>query len=276
MEYINFRNVMIPKLGFGTYKMGDGNPNDLKVLEYGYNNFGMTLIDTAEMYGDGRSEILVGEFLKNVDRNKIFLIDKILPSNAKKGNFLKTCKESLKRLGTSYIDLYLLHWREDVILQDMVDEMEKLVSLGLIKHWGVSNFDVNDMEDLFKCKNGEKCFANQCLYNIESRGVEFDLIPYCKKCDVLFISYSPIGHNPKLREQIFQEIDTNKIKERTPESMMLQFVIKEGAVAIFKTSSIEHLVSNMKDVFLPLLDKEKEIIDSSFPKPTKKEELKKI
>ena len=240
----------------------------------------MNLIDTAEMYGKGASEKVVGEFLKNKNRSDFFVVNKILPSNAKKGLYLERCKNSLKIMGLDYFDLYLLHWKSNVNLQDMVDNMEKLVELGLIKHWGVSNFDVHEMEELFRCKNGDHCFANQCLYNLLSRGVEYDLIDWCDKHNVLFMAYSPLGNNSIDRNQVTKNKDFINIAEEndmSPESLMLNFVIRyPNVMAIFKTSSIEHLDINMKNVFSTLNQDRLSRIDKIFPPIKKKVPLEKI
>lgn len=283
MKYIILKNERIPKLGFGTWTVGD-NPKDkekeINALNVGYEKFQMNLIDTAEMYGEGASEKVVGEFLKNKNRDDFFIVNKILPSNAKKGLYLERCKNSLEIMGLDYFDLYLLHWKSNVNLQEMVDNMETLVNLGLIKHWGVSNFDVHEMEELFRCKNGNHCFANQCLFNVLARGVEYDLIDWCDKHDVLFMAYSPLGNNSIDRNQVTKNKDFIKIAEdnnMSPESLMLNFVIRYPIVmAVFKTSSINHLENNMKNVFNTLDQQSLSKIDKIFPPVNKKIPLEKI
>lgn len=283
MKYLTLKDTKLCKIGFGTWTIGDdpSKKNDeINVFETGYQKYQMTLIDTAEMYGRGKSEKVIGEFLKGKRREDFFIVDKILPENALKGDYLKSCKRSLEIMGLEYFDLYLLHWKSRVNLQEMVDAMENLVSLGLIKRWGVSNFDVDDMEELFKCRNGNHCFANQCLYNISQRGVEYDLIPWCEKHNVLFMAYSPFGSNKENRDIIvnnpyIQELV--KKKNISYESLMLSFAIRHHIViTMFKTSSITHLEDNMRNAFDELSEEDFILIDKAFPKPKKKEYLEKI
>lgn len=283
MEYTKVRNIKIPKLGFGSWLIGD-NPDEkqreIATFEYGYKNHQMTLIDTAEMYGSGNSEKVVGDYVKGRKRDEFFIVDKILPSNAEKGLYEERCRNSLKIMGLDYFDLYLLHWKSHVNLQEMVDNMEHLKELGLIKEWGVSNFDVPQMEELFKCRNGDKCFANQCLFNLNARGVEFDLIPWCQSHDVLFMAYSPLGNNKIDREKITNNAIFKELAIKngyTPSSLMLAFAIREDkAMAIFKTSSTAHLNENMYNVFKPIDEKLYADINNIFPKTKVKKRLETI
>ena len=283
MEYTKVRNIKIPKLGFGSWLIGDDpdeKQREIATFEYGYKNHQMTLIDTAEMYGEGKSERVVGEFLKGQNRNDFFIVDKILPSNASQGLYEERCRNSLRIMGLDYFDLYLLHWKSNVDLQDMVNNMEHLKEIGLIKEWGVSNFDVDAMEQLFKCHHGNRCFANQCLFNLNARGVEFDLIPWCQSHDVLFMAYSPLGNNKEDRERVtnneqFKALAINN--GYTPASLMLAFAMREDKVmAIFKTSSREHLDENMRNVFKPVDDHLYDEINQVFPKTNKKKRLETI
>ena len=283
MEYTKVRNIKIPKLGFGGWLIGDNldeKQKEIATFEYGYKNHQMTLIDTAEMYGEGKSEKVIGEFLKGKNRSDFFIVNKILPSNASQGLYEERCRHSLRIMGLDYFDLYLLHWKSNVDLQEMVNSMEHLKEIGLIKEWGVSNFDVEAMEQLFKCHHGNRCFANQCLFNLNARGVEFDLIPWCQSHDVLFMAYSPLGNNKKDREKV---VNNQKFKELaishgyTPASLMLAFVIKEDKVmAIFKTSNQAHLDENMYNVFKPINNELSENIDKIFSRTTKKKRLETI
>lgn len=283
MRKIKFKSEILPQIGVGTWCIGDDSnkaAQEIECITTAINKFQMTLIDTAQMYGNGLSEHIVGEVIKRVDRQKIFVIDKILPENAYKGNFEKQVKQSLKLTNCEYFDLYLLHWREDTILQDVVDEMEMLVKKGYIKHWGVSNFDVDDMEDLFKCRNGNKCFANQILYNIYSRGIEYDLLPWCSKHDVLPIIYSPMGNVREKQIELMADKTLKDICDRNDisiNSLMLKFVIRnENLITIFKTSSIKHLEENLKDIDEKLTDKDLKLIDRAYPSPSCKVALEKI
>ena len=283
MEYVIHRGIKIPLIGFGSYRLGDNKEdlnNEITTYNYGIDNYKMTLIDTAEMYGSGKSEEVIGKIIKDKKREDLFIIDKILPENAILGQYEKSCRKSLELVGTNYFDLYLLHWKSTVNLQEMVYEMEKLVSLGLIKNWGVSNFDTFEMEELFKCDKGKNCFCNQILYNIGVRGPEYDLIPWCQKNDVLVMAYSPLYNNKEDRikytsSKLIQDIA--KKEDKTPESLMLSFVVRNrDIVTIFKTSNIEHLNNNMKNVFETISADDLEVIDKKYPKPSKKERLMKI
>lgn len=283
MEYELLNGVKISKIGLGSWTIGDDpskEEQEIATFNYGYEKHQITLIDTAEMYGEGKAEKVVGKFLKGKNRSDFFIVDKILPKYAKENRYEERCRNSLKIMGLDYFDLYLLHWKGGVNFQNMVDEMEHLVSLGLIKHWGVSNFDVDDMEELFKCKNGNHCFANQCLYNISQRGVEFDLIPWCQKHGVLFMAYSPFGSNRENKIVMTSNRHLQKIvkeKNISFESLMLAFVIRlNNVITIFKTSSIDHLNSNMKDAFISLDDGVLNEIEKAFPAPKRKKYLEKI
>ena len=260
MEYLYHRNIKLPLIGFGTWNIGDDplkEQQEIDALMWAYKKYDMFLVDTAEMYGNGKSERLVGKFLKLVDRDKIYIVDKILPENMKSGRYLQSCKKSLENLGVSCIDLYLLHWNiEGLNLDKMVKNMEHLKKLGLIKNWGVSNFDTHEMEELFKVEEGHKCFLNQCLYNLKNREVEYDLLKFCKDNDVLFMSYSPLLNDRKTKEEFVSNPYFEEIVEKedlTNESLLLSFVIRnKDLITVFKTSEISHLDSNMKNVFKPL------------------------
>lgn len=283
MEYIIHRGIKIPLIGFGSWCVGNcklNRENEINTMLYGINNYGMALIDTAEMYGHGESECVIADVLSQANRKDIFLIDKILPENAMAGRYEQQVRNSIEILGCGYIDLYLLHWRENVDLQDMVNQMERLVQLGIIRNWGVSNFDVQDMEDLFKCDSAENCFMNQILYNVSERGIEYDLIDWCAQHDVLPMAYSPLANNFTLRQQIKNDENIIALCDKhgiTAESLMLAFVTRNrNIVTVFKTSSIEHLNDNMKDCFYILSDEDMEILNKSYPAPDKKYPLSKI
>ena len=232
------------------------------------------------MYGNGKAEKVVGEIVKKCDRKKLFIVDKILPDNAKKGLYEESCRRSLELVGVDYFDLYLLHWRSNVDLKNMIEEMENLVKMGLIRHWGVSNFDVDEMEELFSYPNGDKCFANQILYNVLERGIEFDLISWCKNHHVLLMAYSPLCNNKKDREKVSNDkrfIELAKSHDQSAESLMLSFVIRNNDfITIFKTSDKNHLDNNMQNVFLEMDDNVRKEIDALYPAPKQKIPLQKI
>lgn len=283
MQKINFQNENIPMIGVGTWCIGDDKnkeEQEIECIKAAIKDYGMALIDTAEMYGDGKSEAIVGKVLEQVNRKDVYIVDKIFPYNAKKGKVRAHVMKSLELTKAGYFDLYLLHWREDAVLQDVVDEMEQLVEDGLIRHWGVSNFDVDDMEDLFACKNGNHCYANQFLYNVSARGVEYDLIPWCKEHNVLPMIYSPLGDTRQAQLAIAKNTEIQQICEKKQISvtnLMLRFVVRnKDLVTVFKTSSLAHLKENMDGVETGFTQEEMDLINQCFPAPTHKVMLEKI
>lgn len=274
MEYLTHKNERIPLIGFGTYRLGKNgslSENEKETLTQGIETYGMSLIDTAEMYSDGNSETAIGEIIGKYDRKRLFIVDKILPKNAEKGLYRECLKASLRRLKTNYIDLYLLHWQENVDLQNMVIQMEKLKRQGLIRHWGVSNFDIHDMRKLFSVKGGENCFCNQILYNLTVRGAEFDLIPWCRENGVLIMAYSPLCHTYEsmkalTRDPLIERI--SKGENKTPASLALSFVVRnKDIITVFKTGDSEHLKTNMKNVFLPIPENDLHALSLKFKAP---------
>ena len=283
MEYLIHKGVSIPLIGFGSYGLGsdpDTAAEEAQTLRAGIERYGMTLIDTAESYGDGASEAFVGRIIQDYDRDRFLIVDKILPEHAAKGGYLSSCRRSLDRLGVNQIDLYLLHWREGLALQGVVDGMEDLVRRGLIKHWGVSNFDTEDMQELFACRNGANCFCNQILYNLRARGPEYELIPWCQAHGVLVLAYSPLCHRHEDRRTVaenplVQEISAKEGK--TSESLMLSFVIRNrDLAAVFKTGKSDRLHGNMKNVFSPIDEAHLFALSQSFRAPDKRTKLETI
>ena len=187
----------VPVLGQGTWRMGESKSaraREVAALRLGI-ELGMSLIDTAEMYGDGGAEEIVAEAI-NGQHQGVFVVTKVYPHNASFAELPKACERSLKRLRIDVIDLYLLHWRERTPpLEETVEAFEKLRAAGKIKRWGVSNFDVDDMEELLSLEHGRKCAANQVLYNLQNREIEFDLLPWSHKNKIPIMAYSPIGHS---------------------------------------------------------------------------------
>lgn len=270
--------TVIPALGQGTWEMGEDpskHEQELGALRYGIEH-GMTLIDTAEMYGEGKSEQLVGEAVRGYDRSKLYLVSKVYPWNAGREHIFKSCEQSLKRLGTDYLDLYLLHWRGNVPLAETVSCMEELVQQGLIRHWGVSNFDVSDMEDLMAA-GGEDCVTDQVLYHLGSRGVEYDLVPWLKKHNMLTMSYSPLVRTVELRKRIVTHPAVMKVAadhQITETQVMLAFLIHDPTVfAVPKASTIEHVQQNRDVLDMELSDEEYASLSAAFPVPDHKVEL---
>lgn len=247
--------------------------DEIEVIRQAINN-GIRVIDTAEMYGGGRSESLIGEAIKPFKREEIFLVSKVYPHNAGFRNMEKSCLNSLKRLGVEYLDLYLLHWRGGIPLEETVAAFKSLKEKGYIKDWGVSNFDVDDMEELWAIPDGSKCIANQVLYHIGERGIEYDLIPWLQKHNVTLMAYSPLASNQSYRKEIIECPQIRQIAKRHNASVyqiMLAFAFRHSnSIAIPRTSSPSHLKDNIKSLDIKLDEQDLKLIDSAFPPPDKK------
>lgn len=187
-------------IGLGTWHMGDDpqkRTQEIQALRAGLDH-GATVIDTAEMYGEGNAERLVGEAIQPYHREDLYLISKVYPWHASREQLPICLDHSLQRLGTDYLDMYLLHWRGNIPLVETVEALEKAKQAGKIRAWGVSNFDVADMEELMRVTNGQNCQTNQVLYNLSERGIEFDLLPYMQQHQLPLIAYSPIAQGDSL------------------------------------------------------------------------------
>lgn len=265
--------VAVPVLGQGTWKMGerrDRFAGEVAALILGI-ELGMTLIDTAEMYASGGAEAVVGEAIAG-RRDDVFLVSKVLPSNARRAATIRACEASLKRLGTDRIDLYLLHWREDVPLAETVDAFETLKASGKIGDWGVSNFDVGDLEELTALDKGETVAANQVLYHPGSRGIDFDLLPWQRRRGIPVMAYSPLGEgelagDPRLRA----------VAERhgaTAAQVALAWTLRgDGVIAIPKASQEAHVRANRAAADIRLTQQDLADIDAAFPPPRRKQPL---
>jgi len=262
--------IAVPALGLGTWQMGEAKAranDEIDSLRLGL-DLGMTLIDTAEMYGEGGAELVVGKALED-RRDEAFLVSKVYPWNADRTGTIAACEASLKRLGTDRIDLYLLHWRGEHPLADTVAAFEELRAADKIGAWGVSNFDVEDMEELYAIRDGANCAVNQVLYNLSRRGIEYDLLPWCQTHGVSVMAYSPIEqgqliHHPEL-------IRIAKAYQATPAQVALAFLLeREGIVAIPKTSNLRRVRENRDAVDLDITDEDWAAIDAAFPSPEEK------
>lgn len=273
MASIQIGNRTVPQLGQGTWNMGDSagkRPAEIAALRRGL-ELGMQVIDTAEMYGDGRSETLVGEALADV-RDQVYLVSKVLPSHASARGTVQACEASLKRLGVGSLDLYLLHWRGRFALKENIEGFQRLQQDGRIKAWGVSNFDVADMEELFQIKGGSECAANQVLYNPEYRGIEFDLLPWCERNGVAVMAYSPVGQGGDLlQSEALRSIATSRAV--TPAQVALAWCMRKPVLAIPKAGTLAHIEENAAAVQLHLSDAELATMDRAFPPPAKKQRL---
>jgi diketogulonate reductase-like aldo/keto reductase len=235
-------------------------------------DLGMTLIDTAEMYGDGGAEEVVADAIDG-QRERIFVVTKVYPHNASRTKLPKACERSLKRLRLDAIDLYLLHWRGSVPLPETVEAFEKLRVAGKIRHWGVSNFDVEDMKELLAIENGSACAANQVLYHVGKRAIESDLLPWSQKNKMPIMAYSPVGHGRGLLENP----TLKKIAKRhdaTPAQIALAWVLREpDVIAIPKASSEKHVRDNARSIDIELTKVDLADLDRAFPPPESKQPL---
>lgn len=265
--------ISIPALGIGTWNMGDGPATEAteiasirKAIE-----LGMTVVDTAEMYADGKSEEVVGKAIADM-RDQVFLVSKVYPQNASAKGTIEACERSLKRLGTDRLDLYLLHWRGSHPLKETVHAFEKLKVDGKIVDWGVSNFDTDDMEELFSVPNGKNCAVNQVLYNLSRRGPEFDLLPWCQSHSVPIMAYSPIEQGRLLSNH--ELIRIAKAYQATPAQVALAFLLdRDGVMPIPKSASPERVTENRGATELDISDEDWATLDAEFPPPQKKVSL---
>lgn len=260
----------IPVLGQGTWYMGEDRGQlhqEADALRLGL-DLGMTLIDTAEMYANGRAEEVVAEAISG-RRDEVFLVSKVLPSNASHKGTVLACERSLRRLKCETIDLYLLHWRGGYPLAETIAGFEDLARAGKIRHWGVSNFDTDDLEELRALDGGEFVATDQVLYNLTRRGVEYELLPWCRTHGIPVMAYSPIEQGRMLRHptlvQVAEESGT------TPAAVALAFVLMhDGVIAIPKSSTPDHIRNNRTALDLQLTPQQLAILDEAFPPPRRK------
>ena len=262
----------VPALGQGTWRMGeDQRLRNLETaaLRAGI-DLGMTLIDTAEMYGDGATETFLGEALAGL-RDQVLLVSKVYPQNAGRGRIERACEASLQRLRTDHLDLYLLHWRGSVPLGETVEGMEALIRAGKIRRWGVSNLDHGDMEQLVRA-GGDACATDQILYNVTERGAEFDLLPQLRQRKIPAMAYSPIGQGRLPASPALAAVAHRH--EVTPYQVALAWVLRDPAViAIPKASDVAHVTENRRALNLKLTEQDLAAIDAEFAPPTRKTRL---
>jgi len=263
----------VPALGLGTWYMGerpDRRPTELAALRTGIEN-GLTLIDTAEMYGDGAAEELVSEAIAG-QRDSIYLVSKVVPSHATRRGTVEACQASLRRLGTDYLDMYLLHWRGRVPLAETVAGFEELVQAGLIRSWGVSNFDTDDLDQLASVPGGARAQTDQVLYNLARRGPEYDLLPRCRQAGIPLMAYSPVDHGRLLEHPTVR--DMAGAKEVTAAQLALAWVLRLPEVfAIVKASTPARVAENRAAIEISFSTDELEQLDQIFPPPSSKEPL---
>jgi diketogulonate reductase-like aldo/keto reductase len=263
----------VPALGQGTWYMGerrDQRTAEVKALRHGL-DLGMTLIDTAEMYGEGGAEEVVGEAVAG-RRDDVFIVSKVYPHNASTAGVPAACARSLKRLGTDRIDLYLLHWRGSYPLAETVAALERLKEAGHIRHWGVSNFDTDDMAELWRVTNGRNCATDQVLLNLSRRGPEYDLLPWCGERVVPVMAYSPIEQGRLPRGGAVDEVAGRHGVDRFTVALAW-LLAKPGVIAIPKAARLEHVTANRHALDLALTEDDHRALDRACPPPTRKQPL---
>jgi len=270
-----FCDRSVPAIGQGTWYMGEESSKraqEVAALQAGLDQ-GLKLIDTAEMYAEGGAEEVVGEALRG-RRDSAFLVSKVYPWNAGVADAAEACERSLRRLQTDYLDLYLLHWRGNVPLEETITAMEKLQQAGKIRRWGVSNFDSSDLNELLAEEGGAACAANQVLYHLASRGIEYDLLPECQQQSLTVMAYCPLAQAGRLRHDLMTHPVLNEIAQQksiTVAQLLLAWVIrKEGVIAIPKASSLQHVKENAAAAEIILNSEDLALINQAFPPPDRK------
>jgi len=260
----------VPTYGLGTWMMGESEKKragEVAAIKLGL-DLGITLIDTAEMYGDGEAESIVGDAIAG-RRDELFIVSKVLPENASRKDTIAACERSLKRLRTDRIDLYLLHWRGSTPLSHTLKAFAELQHSGKIRHWGVSNFDTDDMEELVTLPGGEKCATNQVLYNLKRRRIEYDLVPFCRARKIPVMAYSPIEQGRLLGISVLQTVAGRH--GATPAQVALAWLLsQEGTIVIPKATDPKHARDNIAALDLRLTAEDYADLDRAFPSPQKK------
>ena len=263
----------VPALGLGTWRMGEDHrerADEIAALRAGLDH-GITLIDTAEMYGSGAAEEIVREALQG-RRDGIFIVSKVYPHNASRRGAIEACERSLERLGTDRIDLYLLHWPGSIPLHETVDAFQTLQSDGKIRHWGVSNFGVSDMAELKTVTGGGSCASNQVLYHLGERGIEWDLLPDCERDGIPIMAYSPLGQGAILRNR-----ELGRIAQKhgvAPATVALAWVLRRpNMITIPKTAQAARVGEIVASLDLTLDDNDVDDLDNAFPPPRRSRPL---
>lgn len=263
--------VDVPVIGQGTWDIPESGARlreAIRALRRGI-EIGLTHIDTAEMYGNGRAEEIVGEAIAGFPRESLFITSKVLPSNASYKGTIAACERSLRRIATNYLDLYLLHWPSSYPLEDTMRALETLVEQGKARFIGVSNFDVGDVREAQSYLRNVPLASDQVLYNLKDRGPEAHLLPYCKKQHVALVGYTPFGRGRFPRKEAEPGGVLGRIAaahDKTVRQVILNFLTRESnAFAIPKASSVEHVEENAGAAGWKLTSEEIAAIDAAFP-----------
>lgn len=263
--------VLVPVIGQGSWQF----PSAAKAIEEAKTSLrigiehGMVHIDTAEMYGD--SELIIADAIKDLPREELFVVSKVLPSNASARGTIKACEKSLKRLGLDYLDCYLLHWRGSIALSETMSAFESLLDQGKIRSLGVSNFDQDDLQEAVDCLSKHKIACNQVLYNLFERGIERKVIPFCEKKNIAVVGYTPFaqrgvpsGDGGMVLEKIAAEHNAS------PRQIMLAFLVRKDILfTIPKAAKQNHTIENAESGKIKLSADEISQIDAAFPAPKK-------
>ena len=259
--------VSVPRLGLGTWRMGESDrlrDQEIEALKLGI-DLGMTLIDTAEMYGGGGAEEAVAAAVKG-RRHQVFIVSKVLPQNSSRIGTIAACERSLKKLNTDHLDLYLLHWRGAYPLRETLLGFQTLHADGLIKAWGVSNFDVADMEELFGLPGGDQAATDQVLYNLARRGIEADLLPWCRTRGVPIMAYSPVDQGRILRNRTLARVAARH--GASPAQIALAWLLRQKDMLVIpKATNVDHVRENRAALDLPLTKADLAELDVAFPAP---------
>jgi diketogulonate reductase-like aldo/keto reductase len=265
----------VPAVGQGTWNMGERGGDasrEADALRLGA-DLGLSLIDTAEMYASGGAEEVVARAVAGI-RDRVFIVSKVLPQNASRGGVVAACERSLKRLQTDRIDLYLLHWRGSHPVAETVAGFEALRAAGKIRYWGVSNFDAADMKEVTGLPAGGACAADQVLYHPDSRGIEFDLLPWCAGQGIPIMAYSPLGHDVR---RLLRSPALRAVAERrgdTPAQVAIAWGLRSGIViSIPKAADAAHVRENAGAGSLELTDDDLAEIDAAHTPPKRKQAL---
>jgi diketogulonate reductase-like aldo/keto reductase len=257
----------VPALGQGTWHMGENRrraAEEAAAVRLGI-ELGMTLIDTAEMYGSGGAEEMVAQAAEGL-RDDLFIVSKVYPHNASRAGVVAACERSLERLRTDRIDLYLLHWRGSIPLTETLEGFERLMRDGKIRHYGVSNFDRADMAEWMALKGGENVAADQVLYNLSHRGPEWDLLPWCRERGIAIMAYTPLGQGSLLHDRTLAEIARRR--NATPAQVALAWLLRqERMIVIPKAARAEHVRENRGALDVALTEEDLAALERAFPPP---------
>lgn len=274
MKMLNLPSgIPVPALGQGTWKMGEESKrrgDEIAALRHGL-DLGMTLIDTAEMYAEGGAEEMVASAIAD-RRREVFLVSKVYPHNATQQGTIAACDRSLRRLKTDYLDLYLLHWRGSVPLSETLEAFKSLKESGKIRNYGVSNFDTSDMQKASDLSGGEAIATNQVLYNLMRRGIEWDLLPWCRTHGLPIMAYSPVEQGRMIDNKVLREMAQHR--GIAPAQLALAWLLHhDDVIAIPKSSDKAHLTQNRTALDLRLTVEELTALDKAFPPPSKRTAL---